>query len=91
MSAALERRSFPSGTVYYHPNGYRIAPEERDWSNRGTVQPGWAGPKRWWAVRRRFSKATVATCDTLREAREWCDANPTEPSQDSHTEGGERA
>lgn len=75
----LQRQKMPSGkTIYYHPHGYRIVPEERDWSDRGTVQPGWAGPKRWFEVKPRYTKTRrpLFTAEKLGDARSWCDKNP---------------
>lgn len=81
----LERRKRPDFdvpgefvTFYVHPNGWRIKAEERDWDARpfGAVQPGYAGPKRYWVVKARHTRGgRERTFDTLREARVWCDKN----------------
>jgi len=63
---------------YRHPHGFIIERVRRDWSARGTPQPGWAGPREWWGVRAdiwpppRYVK-WLCEPETLREAREYAD------------------
>ena len=71
----------------FHPNGWAIRRQERDWdarSYRGGIADA-AGPKVWWEVKRYATGGRRReSFRTLREARAFCDANegwpPTSPS-----------
>lgn len=80
------------GSRYFHPHGYVICQRKRTWSERVGAMRGAniAGALVWWEIHPHVSacgdterfllfahrSSYVATADTLRSARQWCDDNP---------------
>jgi hypothetical protein len=68
-------RSVDSEPRYWHPHGWTIYRETRDWDARG-LGGMTAEPKVMWLVKRRASSSRRREVfRTLGAARQWCDAN----------------
>lgn len=84
----LPQPEYADGSRYFHPNGYIIDHERRSWSERNGNQVGGGTPLWWWAVRPANEAGDEVAedqpgwspygreCDTLAEARAWCDERP---------------
>src|SRR6185295_17563846 len=80
---------------YRHPHRYVISRKKRDWNLGGITrgaQHQWS-PMYWWEVKPLFgprSRRVTHDFDTLREAREWCDAHPPPDLMPAGTEAAEQ-